>query len=189
MELQRDASWEWESLGWEAVVGAGASGGFTQVILHDGGAEGGVALHGLDALGEVALGIAVLQDVVMFALGEAGIDAIASVRRHCAFAEDLRFLALDFAVAADGLESGVQIGIPDLVGGDFVAGECQLIAKFGLAIGPVSHFVAELCFAGKIADRIVFFAVEIFQGNWFCWLREVIFGDDFFLMDGILKGR
>ena len=68
-----------------------------------------------------------------------------------------------------------------------MAGECQLIAKFGFALGTISPLSAEDGFAGKIAHRIVFFAIEVAQGNWFWRLGEVFFSDYLFLMDGFLE--
>ena len=68
-----------------------------------------------------------------------------------------------------------------------MAREGQLILKLGFAFWSETHFRAELRFAVKIADGVVFFAFEIAQGNRFWRLGHVVVGNYLFLMDGFLQ--
>ena len=156
-------------------------------MLHNAGAEWSKALNGFHALSKKTRRLSVLQDQFALALGEAGIHIVANVGRHRAFVEDLRLLMLDIAVTTRRLESCFEVGIPYLVITYFMPGECQLVAKLGFAFGTEAHHRAEFCFAGEIAHRIVLFAFEIIQRNRFCRLRQVILGDNLFLMYGLLK--
>ena len=107
-------------------------------------------------------------------------NVVSNVFRHHAFADDLLDLSLDAAIAARLLQRILQSRTPHSIVGDLIARKHQLVAKLSLVFGSETKLCPKLRFAGKIARRIVFFPFEIAQGNDFCRLRKVIFGDYFF---------
>jgi len=144
-------------------------------------------LNGLNPLGEEARRISVLPAQLALALGKARMNVVSNVFRHHAFADDLLDLSLDVAIAARRLQRILQSRTPHSVVADLMPGKRQLVAKLSLAFGSETHLCPKLRFAGKIARRIVFFSFEIVQGDDFCRLRQVIFGDHLFLMNGFLQ--
>src|SRR5882724_10638351 len=114
-------------------------------------------------------------------------NVVSRVFRYRAFADDLLDLPLDVAVTTRRLQSVFESRIPHSVVGDFMSRQRQLIAKLGFAFRPEAHLGAEFRFAGKVASRIVLFSVEIAQRNRFRRLREIVFSDYFFLMNGFLQ--
>ncbi len=115
-------------------------------------------------------------------------NVVSNVFRGHAFADNLLDLPLDVAIAARRLQRILQSRTPHSVVADLMTRKRQLVAKLSLAFGSETQLCPKLRFARKIAGWIVFFSLEIVQGDDFCRFSEVIFGDHFFLMNGFLQG-